>query len=493
MTNVSRTIRIGLLGCGVVGTGILELLRDNASTIEDRLGGPIEVRHVIARSRGKGRADVVPAELLSFDPMVAIDDPDVDVIVEVMGGLDPAGRLLRAALERGKHVVTANKALLAEEGDALLEMAEARRVDLYFEAAVGGGIPILRVLREGLASDRIVALRGIVNGTSNYILSRMADGGVDFEAALREAQEEGYAEADPTLDIGGGDAAHKLTILATLAFGARVAASSVSVEGIEPIAASDIRFAKRFGYVIKPLAVARAFDDGLLDLRVHPALVPERSVLASVHGALNAVYVEGAMLGPCLLSGLGAGALPTAMSVVSDIVDVGRNLLVGAHGRVPSRSFRGASLRVCDVRDPGRRRSRFYLRFTVRDRPGVLARIAGVLGAFDVSIRADAPGRAGRRRRRGGAGRDAHPRGTGAGRARRAGRGGPRARHRRGDACPAHRDVLTRRPRPVSPRTRARSAAPASAHRRSSWAATCRRLRSSGPRDGAGPPPLRRG
>jgi homoserine dehydrogenase len=304
----------------------------------------------------------------------------------VIGGLHPAGDYVRTAIERKKHVVTANKALLAEKGDALIELAEQERVDLYFEAAVGGGIPIIRVLREALASDRVVALRGIVNGTSNYILSRMADAGLDFGDALAEAQRLGYAEADPTLDVGGGDARHKLTILATLAFGARVAPSQVTTEGIERVGAIDMHLARRFGYVIKPLASARALPDGRLDLRVHPALVPERSVLASIHGALNAVYLEGAMLGPCLLSGLGAGAMPTAMSVVSDIVDVGRNLLVGAHGRVPSRAFPGAELASVRVRDPGETQSRFYLRFDVRDRPGVLARIAGVLGAFEVSI-----------------------------------------------------------------------------------------------------------
>ncbi|MFW5920558.1 MAG: homoserine dehydrogenase [Polyangiales bacterium] len=263
---------------------------------------------------------------------------------------------------------------------------KARQADLYFEAAVAGGIPIIRVLREGLASDRIVALRGIVNGTSNYILSRMQSEGLDFEVALKEAQEAGYAEADPTLDVGGGDAAHKLTILAILAFGAKIGPKDVLMEGIDRVARVDMQFAERFGYVIKPVAVARVGQEERLDLRVHPALVPEDAVLANITGALNAVYIEGAMVGPCLLSGLGAGALPTAMSVVSDIVDVGRNLLVKAHGRVPSRSFRGESLHGYTVQGVGDHQGRFYLRFNVRDRPGVLARIAGVLGAFEVSI-----------------------------------------------------------------------------------------------------------
>ena len=398
----ARSVRIGLVGCGVVGTGILQLLRDNAHTIEARLGAPIEVVGIAVRDRGKARAPIVPDALVGDDPMALARREDLDVVVEVMGGLEPAGAVVREALERGKHVVTANKALIAEEGEALLEMAEARRVDLYFEAAVAGGVPIIRVLREALASDRLIGLRGIVNGTSNYILSRMQSEGMDFDDALAEAQAKGYAEADPSLDVNGGDARHKLAILATLAYGARIHPSQISAEGIDVVSALDIAFASRFGYVIKPLAIARPIrSDGgahlspavlddtngvVLDVRVHPALVPESSVLASIHGALNAVHLEGAMLGPCLMSGPGAGALPTAMSVVSDIVDVGRNLLSGSHGRVPTRAFHGASLRQWPLQPPSEQTSRAYLRFQVEDRKGILGRIAAVLGAFDVSI-----------------------------------------------------------------------------------------------------------
>lgn len=383
---VSRAIRIGLLGAGVVGQGILQLLRDHAESIERRLGARIEVRRVVARDVEKARSPLVPEELLSFDPSVLIEDDEIDIVVEVIGGVEPAGSLLRRALERNKSVVTANKALLAEQGHELIELAEQHGVDLYFEAAVAGGVPVIRVLREAMASDTVVALRGIVNGTSNYILSRMKEGGLDFDVALREAQEKGYAEADPSLDVGGGDAAHKLVILAMLAFGAKVHPSKVATEGIDRVAAIDMQMAARFGYVIKPLAIGRTLPDGALDLRVHPALVPVSSVLASISGALNAVYIEGAMLGPCLLSGYGAGALPTAMSVVSDIVDVGRNLVRGASGRVPQRAWRGEHLAVREVRDVGRNVGPYYLRFVVLDRPGMLARIAGVLGAFDVSI-----------------------------------------------------------------------------------------------------------
>jgi len=379
-------IRVGLIGFGVVGQGILKLLRDNAPTIEARLGTSIEVRRVVARDPTKPRLIGLAAPVVTFDPEDVLGDPDVDVVVEVMGGLEPAGAFVRRAIESGRSVVTANKALLAEHGHELLELAESRGVDLYYEAAVGGGIPIIRLLREALSSDRVVSVQGIVNGTSNFILSSMRTSGADFAAALAEAQRLGYAEADPTLDINGGDASHKLTILAMLAFGARLSPAQIATEGIDTVGAMDIHFAESFGYTIKPLAIARALPNDTLDLRVHPALVPSTSVLATISGALNAVLVEGAMLGPCLISGQGAGALPTAMSVVSDIVDVARNLLVGAGGRVPARSFRGDQLRVQRVQDIGDHRASYYLRFMVRDRPGILARIAGVLGAFEVSI-----------------------------------------------------------------------------------------------------------
>jgi homoserine dehydrogenase len=386
---MTRKVRVGLLGCGVVGTGIVRLLHDNARTIEGRLGAPIEIVGIAVRDLSKPRDAIVSAPLVTEDAMSVATHPDVDVVVEVMGGLHPAGELVKAALDLGKHVVTANKALLAEEGDALLETAEQKKVDLYFEAAVAGGIPIIRVLREGLASDRIVALRGIVNGTSNYVLSRMQHEGLDFADVLKDAQRLGYAEADPTLDVGGGDAAHKLAILATLAYGARVHPREILKEGIDTVGAVDMRYAERFGFVIKPLSIARPVTWGreeALDLRVHPALVSKSSVLASIGGALNAVFVEGAMLGPCLMSGPGAGALPTAMSVVSDIVDVGRNMLVDSHARVPTRAFRGESLHTMRVRPSAEHRCRWYLRFSVADQAGVLARIAGVLGGFDVSI-----------------------------------------------------------------------------------------------------------
>jgi homoserine dehydrogenase len=383
---LARTLRVGLLGCGIVGEGTLRLLRDNEANLSRRLGASIEVRRVVARDRDKPRSDAVPEGLLSFDANDVLDDPEIDVVVELMGGLDPAFAYVRTALERGKSVITANKFLLAEHGHELFELAESRGADLYFEAAVCGGVPVIRVLREALASDTVVSLRGIVNGTSNYILSRMAEEKIDYEVALRGAQAAGYAEADPSLDVNGGDAVHKLTILSTLAFGAKIRIEQISREGIEDVAAIDMRFAERFGYVIKLLATGRALPSGALDLRVHPALVRRNSVLASISGALNAVVLEGERLGPCMLSGYGAGAMPTAMSVVSDLVDVGRNAMVGSRGRVPHRAVRSEFLAVREVQDPGAHVGAYYLRFSVLDRPDILARVTGVLGAFDVSI-----------------------------------------------------------------------------------------------------------
>lgn len=374
-----------MLGAGVVGEGILRLLKNNESSIQKRLGAPIEVTRVVARTPGKSRPEV-PDSILSFDPEDILNDPEIDVVVEVVGGLSPAGDYIRKALENKKQVVTANKALLAEHGNELAALAESQGVDLYFEAAVAGGIPIIRLLREALSSDQIESVVGIVNGTSNYVLTRMTEEGLTFEAAVKQAQAAGYAETDPTLDVDGSDAAHKLTLLATLAYGAKLTPNAVSKEGIESITPADIDFAGRLGYVIKPLAVAKPTPTQKLDLRVHPTLVPKASVLASIGDALNAVLVQGTMVGPCLISGLGAGAAPTAMSVVSDIVDVSRNLLSNARGRVPARAFLQENVNTIPVQDPAGLRSRYYLRFEVREQPGVLALVAGILGKHDVSI-----------------------------------------------------------------------------------------------------------
>jgi homoserine dehydrogenase len=378
------TVRIGMIGCGTVGQGVMQLIHEHAAGIEARLGGRLEVRRIAVRDGSKPRGPHVRTAIVSRDVEGLLADPEIDVVVELMGGVSPAGDYVRRALGAGKSVVTGNKALISAEGPQLLALAEQRGADLYFEAAVAGGIPVIRVLREALVSDRIVALRGIVNGTSNYILSQMQEHGIGFEIALAQAQAAGYAEADPTLDVGGGDAAHKLSILATLAYGARVELSQITTEGIDRVQALDIQFARHFGYVIKSLAIARSLEDGSLDVRVQPTLVDKNDALAHINGALNAVHIQGAALGPCLISGLGAGALPTAVSVVSDIVDVGRNIFSQAAGRVPVSAF--TSERRARVRDIAEHRGRYYLRFAVVDQSGVLGKLATALGAHDVSI-----------------------------------------------------------------------------------------------------------
>jgi homoserine dehydrogenase len=382
---MSAELRIGLLGCGVVGQGVLRLVSEHARSIEARLGRPVRIQRVYLRPESKSRAQV-PAALLTADPREVYAGPDIDIVVELMGGIDTAGQLIEGALRAQKSVVTANKALLAERAHSLIALANASGVDLYFEAAVGGGIPVIRTLREALASDRVSAIRAILNGTSNYILSQMSRRGLGFQAALKGAQEAGFAEADPTLDVGGGDAAHKLAILTTLAFGAKLKTTDITTEGITNVDAIDIQCAKRFGYVFKPLAIAEAFEDGTIGLRVHPALVPESSIMAHVTDALNTVHIAAAALGPCILTGRGAGAGPTAVSVVSDVIDIGRNIAANTAGRVPNRAFREEVLSDARVRDPGARNGEFYMRFTVEDRPGVLAEIAGILAQNGVSI-----------------------------------------------------------------------------------------------------------
>lgn len=383
-----ESIRLGLLGCGVVGQGVLKILHDNRESIQERLGVPLSVQRIAVRDIHKTRNQVsglpdAVLSLLTTDIGSVVNDPEVDIVIEVMGGIDTAASAIASALKLGKSVVTANKALLAEQGQELLQLGRAHNADLYFEAAVAGGVPIIRVLREALASDEIISIQGIVNGTSNYILSRMQKEGATFTHVLKAAQDAGYAEADPTFDVEGIDAAHKLVILSMLGFGVNVPLKKVSVRGISSLEPIDFAFARRFGNVIKLLAKATK-QDGELEVRVEPTMVPNDHVLSGIHGALNAVRVEGKMLGPCLLSGLGAGSLPTATSVVSDVIDIGRNLLSGARSRSrPALSKTGATL---TLRDADAFEARFYLRLMVDDVPGVLGKVATVLGQHNVSI-----------------------------------------------------------------------------------------------------------
>ncbi len=376
-----RPVRLGLLGCGTVGGGVVKLLTDNAKYLGMRVGAPLEIARVLVRDEKKERVPELDRALVTTDPELVLGDDTIDVIVETMGGLDPAREWVERAIENKKSVVTANKALLAAHGPDLVERAHAAGVDLAFEGSVGGGIPIIRTLREAFASDWVQSLTGIVNGTCNYVLTRMNDAGLSFDEAVKEAQNKGYAEADPELDVGGHDAAHKLVVLAMLAFGARIDSKNVPTEGIRAIEPIDHRLAKRFGYVIKHLAVGRDAGEQI-ELRVHPALIAQSTPLANVSGVLNAIALEGAALGPCMLSGRGAGDMPTAVSVVADVLDVARALRSG----VPGLMTRGIQMQVRKVVPIEELRSRYFLRFNVENKPGVLARIALALGDAGVTV-----------------------------------------------------------------------------------------------------------
>ena len=376
-----KPVKVALLGCGTVGGGVIRLMRDSADHLAARIGAPLEVAHVLVRQAGKARVPECEARWLTTDPEAVLGDDSIDIVVEMMGGEHPAREYIERAIERGKAVVSANKLLLARAGPDLVRLAAARGVDLAFEASVGGGIPVIRTLREALTSDRVESVHAILNGTCNYILTRMRAEGIGFDEALREAQRLGYAEAEPSLDVDGHDAAQKLVVLSMLAFGARLDAGSVTVEGIRQVDEIDFRFAERFGFTIKHLCIGH--DRGeRLELRVHPAMVPSSSVIANIHDVLNCVLIQGRALGPCLLVGRGAGAMPTAVSVVADIVDVARSRIEGEAGL----RTRGIQLRDRPLVPMDEVRSRYYLRFDVEDEPGVLGHIAGALGTQGVSI-----------------------------------------------------------------------------------------------------------
>jgi len=380
-TSGRKGVRVALLGCGTVGGGVLRLLRDNGEFLFPRVGAPIEITHVLVKNLEKPRVPECRREWLTTDPEVIFGDESVDVVVEVMGGEEPARTYLERATRAGKAIVTANKLLIAKHGPTLVADAIAKGTDLAFEASVGGGIPIIRTLREALSSDSVASVHAILNGTSNYILTRMRDAHLSFAAALAEAQELGYAEADPTLDVDGHDAAQKLTVMAMLAFGAKVDTSSMVVEGIRALDESDFAFADRFGFTLKHLGIGHDRGDKV-ELRVHPALVRKTSVLANVDGVLNGMFVMGRALGPCLLVGRGAGDMPTAVSVVADLVDVARARIEGQPGLMT----RGIQLKQRALLPQTEVVTRYYLRFDVGDHPGVVGTIASVLGAEGVSI-----------------------------------------------------------------------------------------------------------
>lgn len=374
------TVRVGVLGGGNVGGPLIELIAAQGPEIAARTGLSLEVTRIAVRDVAKERAVPLPEEMLTSDPRSIVEDPEIDVVVEVIGGIEPARELILAALKAGKPVVTGNKELLANAGAELFQAAESAGVDLLFEAAVAGGIPIIRPLRESLVGERICRVMGIVNGTTNYILTRMTEAGASYADALAEAQALGYAEADPTADVEGYDAGAKAAIIASIAFGASVTAADVHHEGISQLTSTDIAFADRMGFVIKLLAVAEQNDDGEIGVRVHPAMVPAEHPLASVRESFNAVFIEGAAVGDLMFYGRGAGGSPTASAVLGDLIDAAINRHKGSHASI-------GQLAEARIRPIDEVESAYYLNVEVLDRPGVLAQVAGVFGDNAVSIR----------------------------------------------------------------------------------------------------------
>lgn len=375
-------VTVALLGGGTVGTSVVELLTEHSEDFRERVGAPLRLTAVAVRDASKPRPGI-PADLITDDPL-AVAKSGADIVVELMGGIETARECILAAMAAGSSVVTANKALLAEDGATLFEAAERHGVDLYFEASVAGAIPLLRPLRESLAGDRVRKVMGIVNGTTNYILSQMAEHGVSYESALSEAQSLGYAERDPTADVEGFDAGAKAAIIASIAFGTRVVAGDVYHEGISAVTGADIAFAQRLGYAIKLLAITEHLgdEDGrpLVAVRVHPAMIPVGHPLASVRDSFNAVFVEGGAAGELMFYGRGAGGRPTASAVLGDLIDAATNALTGATDRI-------GALVPARIQPIDEVESAYYLNVEVTDEPGVLATVAGIFGRHGVSIR----------------------------------------------------------------------------------------------------------
>jgi len=381
-----RQINVGLIGFGTVGVGVVKILQHNSGLIEKRMGTKIVLKRIADIDLKTDRGVKLRPGLLTKNAEDVIGDPEIDIVMELIGGIEPAKTFIRKAIQNGKHIVTANKALLALHGDEIVGLAQRHRVDINFEASVGGGIPLIRSIKEGLVANRIHSIFGILNGTSNYILSKMTDEGGDFKEVLKEAQRKGYAEADPTYDIEGIDAAHKLTILIRLAFGTPFQFKEVFIGGISGITPLDIQFSREFGYRIKLLAIAK-LDGGKMEARVHPTMIPEHHLLATVHGVFNAVYINGDAVGPTLFYGQGAGQMATGSAVVSDLVDLGRNILVRATGRrVPLLSFQESAIEKVSLKKMDEVVVPFYMRFSALDRPGVLSKISGILGKNKISI-----------------------------------------------------------------------------------------------------------
>ena len=382
-----KPVKVGLLGLGTVGGGTVNVLRRNAEEITRRAGRGIQVVHAAARDLSKSRICNYEGIRLTAHPVEVVENPDIEIVVELIGGVDIARDLVNRAIANGKHVVTANKALIARYGNEIFAAARDRGVMVAFEAAVAGGIPIIKAIREGLAGNRIEWLAGIINGTGNFILTEMRDKGRDFADVLAEAQRLGYAEADPTFDVEGIDAAHKLTILAAIAFGIPLQFDKVYTEGITRITREDVNYAEQLGYRIKHLALSRRTTKGI-ELRVHPTLIPYRRLIANVDGVMNAIVVTGDAVGPTLYYGAGAGAEPTASAVVADLVDVVRALTSDPENRVPHLAFQPDALSDFPILPMEEVETAYYLRMQATDRPGVLADVTRILADHSISIEA---------------------------------------------------------------------------------------------------------
>ncbi|HDL89983.1 MAG TPA: homoserine dehydrogenase [Thermodesulforhabdus norvegica] len=378
-------LKIGLLGWGTVGCGVIKILAENRELIKNRLGVDIVLKRVADIDLERERPVEVGRDVLTTNVDDVLEDPEIDIVVELIGGIEPAMSFIKKALEHGKHVVTANKALLAQHGNELFEFARRKERIIAYEASVAGGIPFIKSLREGLAANRITTVFGILNGTANFILTRMKESGLSFHEALKEAQDRGYAEADPTLDIEGIDTAHKLAITSAIAFNTPIAFDKIYVEGISALDPLDIQFGGEFGYSLKLLAIGRATEEGL-ELRVHPTFIPSDHVLAGVRGAYNAVHIHGDAVGHVMLYGLGAGMMPTGSAVVADIMDLARDILNGVHVRLP---YLGSyELKQLPVKPMEKVITTYYFRFSAVDQPGVLSKISGILGKNNISIAA---------------------------------------------------------------------------------------------------------
>ena len=382
-----KPVKVGLLGLGTVGGGTFRVLKRNAEEIARRAGRAIQITHAAAHAYDPDTVPGIDQIEVSNDAFAVVDNPELDIIIELIGGYSPAKELVLKAIENGKHVVTANKALIALHGNEIFAAAQKKGVTVAFEAAVAGGIPIIKAVREGLAANQIEWAAGIINGTGNYILTEMRDKGRDFDDVLAEAQALGYAEADPSFDVEGIDAAQKLTILGSLAFGIPLQFDKTYTEGISRIEQQDVVYAGEFGYRIKHLGITRKTDAGI-EMRVHPTLIPERRLIANVDGVMNAVLVKGDAVGPTLYYGAGAGADPTASAVVADVVDVARALTSDPENRVPHLAFQPGELSDLPILAMEEVETAYYLRMQAEDKSGVLAQVANILGEAGISIEA---------------------------------------------------------------------------------------------------------